>query len=164
MNIDELFTVQMHNRTWAMGSSYKHTMPAKDARMPILWVWTTCSWSSWASGMDISHIWNVISDIVLCVLTMCMRHRMYVGIEQNIVNLAGSTSDFVNGLDMNSSSIRAQILLQNFQGKLLTDACHCIQSSIKMASRLLILITGHLVMFSLLYFFSNKSESCLMLA
>jgi len=40
---------------------------------------------------------------------------MYVGIEQNIVNLAGSTSDFVNGLDMNSSSIRAQILLQNFQ-------------------------------------------------
>jgi len=40
---------------------------------------------------------------------------MYVGIGQNIVNLAGSTSDFVNGLDMNSSSIRAQILLQNFQ-------------------------------------------------
>jgi hypothetical protein len=97
------------------------------------------------------------SDIVLCVLTiMCMRYRTYAGIEQNIVNLAGSTLDFVNGLDMNSSSIRAQILPQNFQGKLLTDACHFIQSSIKMASRLLLFITVHLVMFNLQYCFQQN--------
>jgi len=62
MNIDELLTVQMHNRTWAMGSSYKHTMPAKDARMPILSVWTTCGWSSWASGC----MWE--SDRILSTL------------------------------------------------------------------------------------------------
>lgn len=63
-------------------------------------------------------------------------HRMYVEIEQSIVKLAGSTSDFVNGLDMNSSSIRDQI-----QGNILTDAGHSSQSSRKLTFKLLLLIT-----------------------
>jgi len=84
-----------------------------------------------------------------------LEHQDVCGNRTEFVNLAGSTSDFVNGLDMNSSSIRAQILLQNFQGKLLTDAYHVIQSSIKMASRLLLFITVHLVMFNHQNFFSN---------
>jgi hypothetical protein len=61
---------------------------------------------------------------------------MYVEIEQSIVKLAGSTSDFVNGLDMNSSSIRDQI-----QGIILTDAGHSSQSSRKLTFKLLLLIT-----------------------
>lgn len=139
MNTDELLTLQMHNRAWAMGYSYRHTMPAKDARMPILWVWTTRSRSFWASGMYISHLETNFRCSYLCFVTiMCMWYRMFVGIEQNIVKLAGSTSDYVNGLDMNSSSIQAQMLVQDFQGNLLL-VCHFIQSSRKMAARLFLL-------------------------
>uniref|UniRef100_A0A453AUI5 Uncharacterized protein n=1 Tax=Aegilops tauschii subsp. strangulata TaxID=200361 RepID=A0A453AUI5_AEGTS len=41
--------------------------------------------------------------------------RMYVEIEQNIVNLATRTSDFENGLDTSSYSIQKQMPLQNLQ-------------------------------------------------
>lgn len=70
--------------------------------------------------MDISHLEsNFGYSYPFFVTIMCMWYRMYVGIEQNIVKLAGSTSDYVNGLDMNSSSIQAQMLVQDFQGNLL---------------------------------------------
>uniref|UniRef100_A0A0A9HBN2 Uncharacterized protein n=1 Tax=Arundo donax TaxID=35708 RepID=A0A0A9HBN2_ARUDO len=50
---------------------------------------------------------------------------MYVETEQNIVKPAGSTSDFVNGSDMNSSSIPTQMLLQNFQVTTVLDKEVC---------------------------------------
>ncbi|CAN6169086.1 unnamed protein product [Urochloa humidicola] len=50
-----------------------------------------------------------------CQQLIFLSIRMYAGTEQTIVKLVGSTSDFGNGLDMNSSSIQAQMLLQNIQ-------------------------------------------------
>jgi hypothetical protein len=49
---------------------------------------------------------KLILGTLLSVLIRVVCYRMCVGIEQNIVKVAGSISDFVNGLDMNSSSIR----------------------------------------------------------
>jgi hypothetical protein len=130
MDTGELLALQTLHRTWVMGSSCKHTMPTKDARMPILWVWTARCWSFRASGMYIYlSLYNITSEIDLkCkhfsyddyVLMWC---RPYVEVEQNIVKNAGSTSNFANGLDMKSSSIQMQVLMLDVQGNFLNHAC-----------------------------------------
>lgn len=128
----ELLTLQTLHRTWVMGSSCEHTMPTKDARVPILWVWTARCWSFWASGMYISlSLYNITSEIDLkCSSShfsyddyVFMWYRPYVEVEQNIVKNAGSMSNFVNGLDMKSSSFQTQVLMLDVQGNFLNHAC-----------------------------------------
>jgi hypothetical protein len=46
-----------------------------------------------------------------------------VEVEQNIVKNAGSMSNFVNGLDMKSSSIQTQVLMLDVQGNFLNHSC-----------------------------------------
>jgi hypothetical protein len=74
-------------------------------------------------------LYNITSEIDLkCkhfsyddyVLMWC---RPYVEVEQNIVQNAGSTSNFANGLNMKSSSIQMQVLMLDVQGNFLNHAC-----------------------------------------
>lgn len=59
---------------------------------------------------------NLLQNITFLIILVTW-YRTCVGIEQNIVSLAGSMSDCGNRLDTTSSSIPNPLLLQNLQGK-----------------------------------------------